>query len=170
LTEHHDIPVYVLPLLGSPGKTTAISSTVIRKAIELGHMEMAASLLGRPYELVGQVVLGDKRGRTIGFATANMLIPTQMAIPPDGVYVTEVELAGKLLPAMTNIGSNPTFTEQYRRIETHILQWHGDIYGQTIQVRFRKRLRKEVKFDSVEELIHQMDQDKIDTQAYFSAR
>ena len=98
-----------------------------------------------------------------------MLIPPQMAVPPDGVYITEVEWQGQLLPAMTNIGANPTFAHQYRRIETHILQWSGDMYDEDIVVRFRKRLRPEIRFDSKEELIGQMEEDKRKTLIYFSS-
>ncbi|MCI1822015.1 MAG: bifunctional riboflavin kinase/FAD synthetase [Megasphaera sp.] len=163
-----NIPVYVLPLLETPGRTAPVSSTVIRKAVQLGHMEMAAALLGRAYELEGMVVEGDKRGTTIGFPTANMLIPLQMAIPPDGVYVTEMKAGECWLPAMTNIGANPTFTNQYRRIETHILDWQGQLYGEKVRVRFYKRLRKEVKFINAEDLIHQMESDRRQTLSYFS--
>ncbi len=164
----HDIPVMVLDLLERPGRSTPISSTVIRKLIGLGHMETAAALLGRPFSLQGTVVRGDRRGRLIGFPTANMMIPQQMAIPADGVYITEVVWDGKKLPAMTNIGANPTFTNQYRRMETHILQWKGNLYGKQIAVCFRKRLRPEIRFNSTEELIEQMDQDKRKTLLYFS--
>jgi riboflavin kinase/FMN adenylyltransferase len=164
---HHHIPVFVLPLLGSPGRTNPISSTVIRKLITLGHMETAASLLGRPYELEGLVVKGDQRGRTIGFPTANMYVPEHHAIPPDGVYAVEAEWDGVPHLAMTNVGANPTFERQYRRIETHILDWSGELYGTTMRVRFCKRLRHEIKFDTVEALIRQMDEDRIQTVAYF---
>ena len=161
-------PVCVLPLLGSPGKTAPISSTVIRKAVSLGHMEMAATLLGRAYELESEVVPGDHRGRTIGFPTANMYIPPQMALPPDGVYVTEAEWDGITHQGMTNIGDNPTFTEQYRRIETHVFDWHGDLYGKRVRLRFYKRLRHELKFDTPDALVRQMHEDRLHTLAYFS--
>lgn len=158
--ESYQVPVMVLTLLERPGRATPISSTVIRRLIAMGHMETAEALLGRPYALWGPVVQGDQRGRCIGFPTANMLIPAQMAIPPDGVYVTEVLWQGQRLPAMTNIGANPTFERQYRRIETHIINWKGDIYGEEITLLFRKRIRPEVRFDSVEELIAQMKKDE----------
>ena len=113
----YGIPVVALTLLERPGRTTPISSTVIRRLIQMGHMETAENLLGRPFALTGTIVPGDRRGRTIGFATANMLIPINMAIPPDGVYITELWWDGKGHPAMTNIGDNPTFENQYRRID-----------------------------------------------------
>lgn len=163
------IPVLALELLERPGRTTPISSTVIRKLVHLGHMESAASLLGRPFAVMGEVVTGDRRGRTIGFPTANMLLPTAMAIPPDGVYVTEAVWNGESHMAMTNIGDNPTFANQYRRIETHILDWQGDLYGTMLTLRFLKLLRKEVTFASVQDLIETMKGDELAVRQYFAA-
>ena len=165
----YDIPVEALTLLERPGGTTPISSTVIRRLIQMGHMETAENLLGRPFALTGTIVPGDHRGRTIGFATANMLIPINMAIPPDGVYVTELWWDGEGHPAMTNIGDNPTFENQYRRIETHVLDWDKDLYGKNVSLRFRKRLRGEEVFASAEDLIAQMKEDEKATQQFFAA-
>ncbi len=165
----YDIPVEALTLLERPGGTTPISSTVIRRLIQMGHMETAENLLGRPFALTGTIVPGDHRGRTIGFATANMLIPINMAIPPDGVYVTELWWDGEGHPAMTNIGDNPTFENQYRRIETHVLDWDKDLYGKNVSLRFRKRLRGEEVFASADELIAQMKEDEKATQQFFAA-
>ena len=163
------IPVEALDLLERPGGTTPISSTVIRRLIQMGHMETAENLLGRPFALTGTIVPGDHRGRTIGFATANMLIPINMAIPPDGVYVTELWWDGEGHPAMTNIGDNPTFENQYRRIETHVLDWDKDLYGKNVSLRFRKRLRGEEVFASADDLIAQMKEDERATQQFFAA-
>lgn len=163
------IPVEALDLLERPGGTTPISSTVIRRLIQMGHMETAENLLGRPFALTGTIVPGDHRGRTIGFATANMLIPINMAIPPDGVYVTELWWDGEGHPAMTNIGDNPTFENQYRRIETHVLDWDKDLYGKNVSLRFRKRLRGEEVFASADDLIAQMKEDEKATQQFFAA-
>lgn len=160
------IPVEALDLLERPGGTTPISSTVIRRLIQMGHMETAENLLGRPFALTGTIVPGDHRGRTIGFATANMLIPINMAIPPDGVYVTELWWDGEGHPAMTNIGDNPTFENQYRRIETHVLDWDKDLYGKNVSLRFRKRLRGEEVFASADDLIAQMKEDEKATQQF----
>lgn len=162
------IPVEALDLLERPGGTTPISSTVIRRLIQMGHMETAENLLGRPFALTGTIVPGDHRGRTIGFATANMLIPINMAIPPDGVYVTELWWDGEGHPAMTNIGDNPTFENQYRRIETHVLDWDKDLYGKNVSLRFRKRLRGEEVFASADDLIAQMKEDEKATQQFCS--
>ena len=166
----YGVPVLALTLLERPGRTTPISSTVIRRLVSMGHMETAAALLGHPFTLEGLVVQGDCRGRRIGFPTANMLIPKQMAVPPDGVYITEVVWRGKAYPAMTNIGANPTFDHQYRRIETHLIQWHGDIYGETIEVQFKKRLRQEIRFSGIDELIAQMKQDESNALRYFASK
>ena len=165
----YDIPVEALTLLERPGGTTPISSTVIRRLIQMGHMETAENLLGRPFALTGTIVPCDHRCRTIGFATANMLIPINMAIPPDGVYVTELWWDGEGHPAMTNIGDNPTFENQYRRIETHVLDWDKDLYGKNVSLRFRKRLRGEEVFASADELIAQMKEDEKATQQFFAA-
>ena len=162
------IPVHVLTLLDRPGRDTPISSTVIRKLITLGHMETASALLGRPYELEETVVQGDRRGNTIGFPTANMLIPVHMALPPDGVYATNVCIDGQWYPAMTNIGDNPTFTNQYRRIETNIIGWQGNLYDMVVRLRFYKRIRHEITFASTVALQKQMEQDRNDTLAYFA--
>ena len=163
------IPVRVLDLVEAPQSDYPVSSTVIRGLIAEGKMQAAMALLGRPFELRAEVVSGDRRGRTIGFPTANMLIPPKAALPPDGVYVTGVVLDGKEWPAMTNIGNNPTFTRQYRRVETHILDWSGDIYGKTVTLRFYKRLRDEKKFSSITELVDAMKVDKKKVLLHFSA-
>lgn len=161
------IPVFALTLLERPGRATPISSTVIRRLVQMGHMETTTALLGRPFALLGKVVTGDKRGRTIGFPTANMLIPADMAVPPDGVYVTVASWDNERHMAMTNIGNNPTFTNQYRRMETHVLDWHGDIYGKTLTIQFLKQLRKEKSFAAVEELIEKMHGDENAVKRYF---
>ena len=160
----HGVPVQ--HLLERPGRATPISSTVIRKLVLLGHMETAAGLLGRPFEIEGLVVDGDHRGRTIGFPTANMEIDPCMVIPPDGVYATDVFVDGAYRPAMTNIGDNPTFTNQTRRIETHIINWQGTVYGRSLCVRFYKRLRHEITFQTTEALQRQMIQDQEETLNY----
>ncbi|ERT57126.1 bifunctional riboflavin kinase/FAD synthetase [Megasphaera vaginalis (ex Srinivasan et al. 2021)] len=164
----YDIPVHALSLLERPGKASPISSTAIRKLVCMGHMETAALLLGRPFEVEGIVVKGDRRGRTIGFPTANMLLPPHMAMPPDGVYATRIRVDGTWHRAMTNIGDNPTFSNQYRRIETNVFDWQGCLYGKTVSLRFYKRIRGEERFDTTQELIEQMDEDKRKTLIYFS--
>lgn len=167
--EPYGIPVDVLELLDRPGGETPISSTVIRRLVKMGHMETTRALLGRPFEIEGTVVPGDRRGRSLGFATANMLIPVKMALPPDGVYVTELCWDGAAHAAMTNIGANPTFEHQYRRIETHVLEWSDDLYGKEVELRFYKRLRHEEVFASADALIAQLRQDEEETKSFFKS-
>lgn len=139
-----------------------VSSTAIRKELsEEGNVEQAATLLGRQYLLNGIVIHGDERGRTIGYPTANLKAEhPNKVIPKDGVYVVWVRVEGEWFNGMMNIGNRPTFKGALKALEVNIFDFDKDIYGQTIQVRFLKRLRDEVKFSGVEELINQLDKDK----------
>lgn len=140
-----------------------VSSTAIRKAIsEQGDVELANELLGRYYMLNGTVVHGDKRGKQIGFPTANIKPehPNKI-IPKDGVYAVKVRVDGKWHGGMMNIGNRPTFDQgDNRTLEVHIFYFGEDLYGKTIQVRFVKRIRDEKKFGGVEELIKQLEKDR----------
>ncbi len=138
-----------------------ISSSKIRDALRDGDVEKAALFLGRTYEITGMVEKGLGRGRTIGFPTANLFTQAE-TIPKKGVYVTLAESGGKTWQSVTNIGDNPTFKDQYKtstKIETYILDFENDIYGEKIKVHFVRRLRDEKKFSSVQELIAQIAQD-----------
>ena len=139
-----------------------ISSTTIRKAIaEEGNVDQAARLLGRPYLLNGLVSHGDERGRKIGFPTANLKPEhPNKVIPKIGVYVVKVRVGEQWYGGMMNIGVRPTFGEEKLTLEVHIFDFNKDIYGDTIQVRFLKRLRDEQPFDGVEKLIAQLNKDK----------
>ncbi|MEP1306174.1 MAG: bifunctional riboflavin kinase/FAD synthetase [Balneola sp.] len=139
-----------------------VSSTTIRKELsENGDVEQASKLLGREYLLNGIVIHGDKRGRTIGYPTANLKAEhPNKVIPKDGVYVVKVRVEGEWFNGMMNIGNRPTFKEAQKALEVNIFEFDKDIYGQTIQVRFLKRLRDEVKFSGIDELVAQLDQDK----------
>ena len=139
-----------------------VSSTTIRKELsENGNVEQASKLLGREYLLNGIVIHGDKRGRTIGYPTANLKAEhPNKVIPKDGVYVVKVRVEGEWFSGMMNIGNRPTFKGAQKALEVNIFEFDKDIYGQTIQVRFLKRLRDEVKFSGVDELIAQLDKDK----------
>jgi riboflavin kinase/FMN adenylyltransferase len=138
-----------------------VSSTVIRKSIESGDVTKAAEFLGRKFYLKGLVVKGDGRGRGIGFPTANIFIGEQQTLPARGVYLTETMVRDKSYMSLTNIGLNPTFLNQGTRlrVETFISDFHEDIYGETIQVNFVKKIREEKKFDSVKELVNQISLD-----------
>lgn len=142
--------------------TITVSSTTIRKELsEEGNVEQAANLLGRKYLLNGIVIHGDKRGRSIGYATANLKAEhPNKVIPKNGVYAVRVRVAENWYGGMMNIGNRPTFDKIELRLEVHIFEFDEDIYGQTIQVRFHKRLRDEIKFDGIDELVAQLDRDK----------
>jgi riboflavin kinase/FMN adenylyltransferase len=147
-----------------------IRSTRVRVALDAGEMEAAAKLLGRPFTLRGTVIEGDKRGRTIGFPTANHSIGEQQIIPANGVYVSTIEVGGAAYGAVTNIGVRPTFNGVARRVETYILDFSGEIYGETIRVSFLKRLRGEQKFDGIAALVAQITNDVAAARAYLAER
>lgn len=139
-----------------------VSSTRIRKELaEFGNVKNAAELLGRDYLLNGIVIHGDKRGRTIGYPTANLKAEhPNKVIPKNGVYAVTVRVSDLWYNGMMNIGQRPTFDGIQRRLEVNIFDFDEDIYGQTIQVRFKKRLRDEIKFSGIEELKVQLGEDK----------
>lgn len=136
-----------------------VSASRVRELLQAGELTGAAALLGRPFGLRGTVVEGDKRGRTIGFPTANLQIGPQHVLPADGVYACRVYLNGTGLPAVTNIGVRPTFDGLRRTVEAHLLDWSGDLYGRSIRVEFLQRLRGEQRFAGVEALVAQIGRD-----------
>ena len=138
-----------------------VSSTEIRKLLLSGAVEEAARLLGQHHLIEGRVVRGDGRGRQIGIPTANVDYPAVL-IPENGVYACRVQLGGRdgrRYPAVTNIGNRPTFDKKQVTLETHLLDWEGDIYGKSIRVEFVSRLRAEQKFSGPEELVAQIHLD-----------
>jgi riboflavin kinase/FMN adenylyltransferase len=137
-----------------------ISSTKVRHALDAGDVETAGRYLGRPYTLSGRVVHGDGRGRQIGFPTANLFInhPDKL-IPPLAVYAVAVEALGKIWPGALAIGTRPTFGGSNRTVEVHLIGFDGDLYDQTIELQFLKRLRGEERYPGVEELTQQMRRD-----------
>ena len=138
-----------------------ISSTMIRENLRLGRVGEASSMLGRPYEIWGTVVKGAGRGGRLGFPTANLQVLNEL-IPAVGVYVTQVQLDGVPIGSVTNIGFRPTLTpgtDPLPVVESHILDFNGNLYGQPLRLRFLKRLRPEEKFDNVEKLQHQVQRD-----------
>jgi riboflavin kinase/FMN adenylyltransferase len=142
-----------------------ISSTEIRKLIEVGNVHEAARLLGHPYSLHGPVIHGDGRGRTIDVPTANISYSHDKMIPAKGIYACWAYLNDKKYRAAINIGTNPTFTpdKQSPNVEAHLLDFHQEIYGKDVRLEFVERLRDELKFDSVEKLLDQIWQDVADT-------
>jgi riboflavin kinase/FMN adenylyltransferase len=135
-----------------------VSSTAVRGALEQGDVAGATRLLGRPYTVVGQVVQGDGRGRTIGFPTANLALERPLLVPA-GVYACRASLGGAEHPAVTNIGVRPTFGRNALAVEVHILDFSGDLYGLRMALEFRDRLRDEQRFESVDALKAQIARD-----------
>ena len=139
----------------------AVSSTKIRNAIAAGDMPLAAQFLGRHFELSGEVVHGEKRGRALNYPTANIDLKTPHKIlPKNGVYLVKSILAGQSVYGMMNIGDKPTFDVTTISIEVHFLDWRGDLYGQRVAVEVLKRVRDAQKFDSVEKLQAQLQADE----------
>jgi len=136
-----------------------ISSTRIRRLLAKGRMREAAALLGRPYRLTGRVVGGARRGRSLGFRTANLSIPPQRALPADGVYAVWVQRGAERYQGVANIGIRPSFDGGERLLEVHLLDFQGDLYGQVLGVEFIQRLREEIRFSSPDALIEQIRKD-----------
>jgi riboflavin kinase / FMN adenylyltransferase len=136
-----------------------ISSTRIRQHVAAGEVEEAARLLGRAYVIRGEVVEGDRRGSSIGFPTANVLPDPAAAIPARGVYAGYVRVGKKWHAACTNVGVAPTFDRRETRVEAHLLDFDGDLYGRVVDVSFVGRIRPERKFSGVEELKEQIGRD-----------
>ncbi|MCW9708928.1 bifunctional riboflavin kinase/FAD synthetase [Fodinibius salsisoli] len=139
-----------------------VSSTAIRKAIsEEGNVERAATFLQRPYRLNGMVVHGDKRGKEIGYPTANIKPEhPEKILPQDGVYAVRVRVMDNWFKGMMNIGTRPTFDGKVRTLEVNLFDFDENIYGKEVQVRFFNRIRKEIKFDGINELIQQLKKDE----------
>ena len=135
-----------------------VSSSRVRSALMSGNVREAASLLGRPYRLHGLVVEGQRRGQKLGFPTAN-LEQVPILIPGDGVYAVRVPHEGTTWPAAANIGPNPTFGENARKVEIHLIGFQGDLYGRLLAVDFIERLRDTRPFPSKAELIEQLRRD-----------
>jgi riboflavin kinase/FMN adenylyltransferase len=138
-----------------------ISSSLIRTLLGEGKIDLANKMLGRLYSVSGSIHHGDGRGHTIGFPTANIKLPPRRLLPASGVYVCTVNLDGRIIPAVSNIGIRPTFDTGDIRpgLEVHLLDYAGDLYDRTLQVNFVERLRDEKKFSSIEDLIHQIEFD-----------
>jgi riboflavin kinase/FMN adenylyltransferase len=138
---------------------TLVSSTSIRNLVQEGKLDEAKVLIGRDYQLQGKVVKGHNRGgRLLGFPTANLQIKDEL-LPRVGVYAVTVVIDGKMYNGVTSVGYNPTFGDTPLTVETHVLEFSGDLVGKTIQVNFLKRLRDEKTFRSVEELSEQISRD-----------
>lgn len=159
-SHRHRYELVVCPLVELEGDI--VSSTRIRGLIREGRVEQASRLLGRPYRLSGSVAHGNERGRLLGFPTANLeLLESSAEVPAAGVYAVLAQVAGRTYQAVCNIGNNPTFGDvEHRRLEAHLLDFQGDIYGQALTIEFKARLRGEIKFPGVEALREQLERDK----------
>jgi riboflavin kinase/FMN adenylyltransferase len=163
LGKQFDFQVEPVKLIARPdGVEEPVSSTSIRRALAGGQVEIATNLLGRAYEMRGVVVNGDKRGRSIGFPTANVEVPNAMCLPADGVYAGRFRCDdGSVHACAINLGRRPTFFEHadHSLLEAHLLDFSGDLYGQKVSVTFEHFLRSERKFDGLEAIKTQLQLD-----------
>ena len=160
----------IIPKVELEGIT--VSSTYIRTLLEQGDVERAALFLGHPHCLSQTVRHGQRLGRTIGIPTVNLAVPAHVLTPERGVYITRAFLPdGRSCPGVTNVGTRPTVTEgDTVSVETYLLGFDGDLYGQTVRLDFYKRLRGEVKFPSLEALRQEILRNVAETEAYFAGK
>lgn len=157
------IPVQVFGAVEEGGET--VSSSLVRQYLAEGAVERVRVLLGRPFALTGRVVAGDRIGRTLGFPTANLETVPGRQLPGDGVYAVLVRLGDRWHPAMANLGQRPTFAGIQRRLEVHLFDFAGDLYGQELTVAFVARLRGEQRFSGPEALVRQLQSDEVAARA-----
>jgi riboflavin kinase/FMN adenylyltransferase len=156
--EAYAVPVYAW---GEP-LSEGISSTKIRALLLSGEAREAARLLGRPYSLRGEVVAGDKRGRLLGFPTANVLSDARALVPGRGVYAGHVRVGDERYGACANVGVAPTFDRRDSKVEAYLLGYEGDLYGEVVDVSFVERLRPEKRFSGLDELKEQIARDVVE--------
>ena len=146
-----------------------VSSTTIRESLAVGNLKRATQLLGRPYRMSGRVVRGRQVGRTLGFATANVDIRRRQSAVL-GIFAVRVSgLAGGPVDAVASVGTRPTFDLVKPLLEVHLFDFDHDIYGETIYVDFIEHIRSEVKFDSVDDLVAQMNEDTENARSILAA-
>ena len=143
-----------------------ISSSQIRQLVQEGRVDEARPMMGRYHFVSGRVVTGHRRGRELGFPTANISSPTEV-IPLDGIYASLIQIKNKQWLSVSNIGVNPTFGDGPKTIESFILDFDGDIYGESVKLSFVKRIREERKFVMVKDLVAQMHEDVNRAKAIF---
>jgi riboflavin kinase/FMN adenylyltransferase len=157
-----------------PGDQGPVSSTRIRQLVAAGDVDAAAAQLGRPHQIRGPVVRGDGRGGPeLGFPTANLSVPPEIALPADGIYAGRYRRPdGSVHQTAINVGRRPTFYESAERplVEAHLLDFDDDLYGEEAQLSFVARLRDELRFDSVADLVAQMHRDVAETRAILAGR
>lgn len=164
LCEKHDITFYVQPCVQFE---EVVSSTHIRELLLAGEVDRAAKYLGRYFTLSGEVIHGNGQGHKFGFPTANMEIPSGL-VPRFGVYISQANVDGTWYPSVTNIGEKPTVKKNRKNVETHLLDFSGDLYGKKITVRFIKFIRGIQKFQGIDELIAQVERDKKSGYKFFA--
>lgn len=143
-----------------------VSSSLIREKIAEGNMMACGKLLGRNYTIEGEVVVGNRLGKSIGFPTSNISLDKSMVSPPNGVYITKCIYNNRIYPSITNVGNKPTIGKYNKNVETHIFDFNKELYGKVIRVEFLQKLRDERKFDSVDELSKEIKDNCITAKAY----
>jgi riboflavin kinase / FMN adenylyltransferase len=160
----HEIPAYMI-------EHATISSTKIRASLNTGDVRSAAQMLGRDYSVNGVVVHGEKLGRTLGYPTAN-IVPNDPAqlIPAQGIYAVQISFEDLTYPAMLSIGTRPTVSDAGNvSIEAYLFDFDGDLYDRELSVQFVQRMRDELKFDSLDELVAALKQDEVDVRRVLGA-
>jgi len=143
-----------------------VNSTLIRKLVEQGDVDKCMRFMGRNYTVGGEVVVGNRLGKTIGFPTSNLVVDDSMVAPANGVYITNCTYNGRKYPSVTNVGVKPSVGKFGKNMETHIFNFDKELYGKTIRVEFLKKTRDEKKFDSIDELAKQITRDCIMAKDY----
>jgi riboflavin kinase / FMN adenylyltransferase len=146
-----------------------ISSTHIRGLVSVGDVATAARFLGAPFHMRGTIAHGDKRGRSLGYPTANLVPDARLVVPDHGIYACRAQVDGQTLVAAVNVGVRPTFkTGRGLLVEAYLLDFEGDVYDRELRLDFLERLRGERRFDSVDELVEQMGRDVAHTREIVS--
>jgi riboflavin kinase/FMN adenylyltransferase len=157
--------VHVVEPVGLGGHP--ISSTRIREALEAGDAREAARCLGHAYSFSGEVVRGEQLGRTLGFPTANLQVDGEKLLPAPGIYAAYGRVRGERVPGLLHLGPRPTFPGLAPTVELYLLDWSGDVYGETLEVELVERLREVLPFESAEKLVEQMRRDETAGRALF---
>jgi riboflavin kinase/FMN adenylyltransferase len=145
---------------------TVVSSSLIREIVERGDVNECMKFMGRHYTVGGEVIVGNRLGSKIGFPTSNIVVDDSMVSPANGVYITYCTYNAKRYPSVTNVGVKPTIGEYQKNMETHIFNFDKELYGKTIRVEFIKKMRNEIKFESMEELAKQITKDCVMAKDY----
>ena len=146
-----------------------VRSTMIRSLISNGDVKNASVMLGRKFSLEGSVIKGMQRGKSLGFPTANLKTNKDLAMPSNGIYATVATIAGIRYPAATSVGTNPTFGGKEQTVETYILDFDKNIYGQSLSVSFYEKLRNEITFNSLDNLIAQVKSDVLEVRKLYKS-